>query len=319
MNADATGLRGLRACNDALQSCGGAYRVDSVRPAMFQGRICTRHIGPAILADVELAHCIVRRDLRDLESSRAADGYYNLILQCDGHAWMRQCGTATLLSPGELTIIDERFASEFETADAFRQLALTLPAAPIRQLLGSDGVPLAQRIPGSGGAARLLVDLMTSCHRNASSLADVDVIAAVTQLLAASVGRRQAAGRDSATRSPDLSRIARYIDENLDRDELSPAVLARQFAMSVRQLYRLTSTAGCTPSGLIWSRRLERARQLLNEGRSEARVLDVALSCGFKDGAHFSRAFRRAYGRSPRESRQGWCTRGPVMAEAVGA
>lgn len=305
MDALATGLKGLRACNGELESWGGDYRVDCTHPAIFRGRIVCRILGPAVLVEVELAHCIVRRNL---ESSRPAPETYNLILQCEGRAWMRQCGTATLLSPGDLTIIDSRFASEFETADAFHQLALTLPAAPIRHLLGSAGVPLARRIPGSSGAARLLVDLMTSCHRNASSLVDVDVIAAITQLFAASVGRRQASDRDSGTRLPDLWRIEDFIDANLDRDELSPSVLARQFAMSVRQLYRVTSTAGCTSSGLIWSRRLERARRLLNEERSEGRVLDVALSCGFKDGAHFSRAFRRAYGSSPRESRQSWCT-----------
>jgi transcriptional regulator GlxA family with amidase domain len=73
--------------------------------------------------------------------------------------------------------------------------------------------------------------------------------------------------------------------------------------LSVRQLHRVTSANGCTPGALIWSRRLARAHQMLAEERSGARVLDIALSCGFKDGAHFSRAYRREFGHSPSESR----------------
>jgi transcriptional regulator GlxA family with amidase domain len=44
-------------------------------------------------------------------------------------------------------------------------------------------------------------------------------------------------------------------------------------------------------------------------------VLDVALSCGFKDGAHFSRVYRRTFGHPPRESRE----RAGAMASAVPA
>lgn len=303
METVGTGIEGLRACNFALQSWGGAYRVDCPDPGGFRGRIRSVRVGLAVLTDVELAHCIVRRNL---ESGIFAPESYNLILQREGDARMRQCGSEACLVPGDLTIIDTRFSSEFEAIDGFRQLALTVPAAPIRNLMGSSGVPVARSICGSSPAGRVLADLLISCHCNSSGLEDVDMIGAITQLFAAALGRRQVGGCERGHGTPDLVRIERFIDAHLDQDGLSPSLLARQFGMSVRQLYRLTSTAGCTPSALIWSRRLERARRLLNEERSDARVLDVALSCGFKDGAHFSRAFRRTYGSSPREARSNW-------------
>jgi AraC family transcriptional regulator len=37
---------------------------------------------------------------------------------------------------------------------------------------------------------------------------------------------------------------------------------------------------------------------------AEARVLDVAVACGFKTQQHFARAFRRICGASPTEYRQ---------------
>jgi transcriptional regulator GlxA family with amidase domain len=94
-----------------------------------------------------------------------------------------------------------------------------------------------------------------------------------------------------------------YIDEHIGRPDLAPPMLARHFGISVRQLYRLTSSWGCTPDALIWSRRLTRARRILAEGKCDSHVLDIALSCGFKDGAHFSRAYRREFGLPPRDSR----------------
>jgi len=309
MQTIGTGVEGLRACNFALESWGGAYRVDCPHPGNFRGRIQSVRVGLAVLTDVELAHCVVRRNL---ECGMVAPESYNLILQREGDARMRQCGSEAFLMPGDLTIIDTRFASEFHAMDGFRQLALTLPAAPIRNLLGSRGVPVARSLSGTSPAGRVLADLLVSCHCHAAGLENVDLIGAITQLLAAAMGWRQVGDFEKGDRILSISRIEHFIDAHLDRDGLSPSLLARHLGVSVRQLYRLTAVAGCTPSALIWSRRLERARRLLNEERSGARLLDVALSCGFKDGAHFSRAFRRAYGSSPRESRLSWKGHKPV-------
>jgi AraC-like DNA-binding protein len=119
------------------------------------------------------------------------------------------------------------------------------------------------------------------------------------------VGRDRPAERVVPARVADRPNIERFIDAHIERHDLGPRLVARHFGLSERQLYRVTTTMGCTPAALIWSRRLERARGLLDAEPGSARVLDVALRCGFKDGAHFSRAFRRAFGRSPRESRAG--------------
>jgi transcriptional regulator GlxA family with amidase domain len=32
-------------------------------------------------------------------------------------------------------------------------------------------------------------------------------------------------------------------------------------------------------------------------------IIEIALNCGFKDGAHFSRAYRKMFGHPPRVSR----------------
>ncbi|WLA44166.1 AraC family transcriptional regulator [Bradyrhizobium elkanii] len=50
----------------------------------------------------------------------------------------------------------------------------------------------------------------------------------------------------------------------------------------------------------LWQQRLAGAYQALAERRF-SHVTDVALSFGFSDVSHFSRAFKAAFGRSPHQ------------------
>ena len=61
-------------------------------------------------------------------------------------------------------------------------------------------------------------------------------------------------------------------------------------------------STGETPHQFLLRHKVERAKEMLRG--SEARVLDVAVACGFKTQQHFARVFRRMCGASPTEYRQ---------------
>src|SRR5258708_25506819 len=61
-------------------------------------------------------------------------------------------------------------------------------------------------------------------------------------------------------------------------------------------------STGESPHRFVLRLRVERAREMLH--RSENRVLDVAVACGFKTQLHFARVFRQLCGASPTEYRQ---------------
>jgi AraC family transcriptional regulator len=69
--------------------------------------------------------------------------------------------------------------------------------------------------------------------------------------------------------------------------ELSPAHFSRIFRKST----------GEPPHQFVLRNRIERAKEMLRA--PEARVLDVAVACGFKTQQHFARIFRRMCGASP--------------------
>ena len=60
-------------------------------------------------------------------------------------------------------------------------------------------------------------------------------------------------------------------------------------------------STGETPHQFVSRKRIERAKEMLRA--PEARVLDVAVACGFKTQQHFARVFRHVCGTSPTEYR----------------
>lgn len=91
------------------------------------------------------------------------------------------------------------------------------------------------------------------------------------------------------------------VQGNLDR-ELSLKILARQFGYSPFHFHRLFASAvGETPKQHVQRLRLERAAYKLAV-TSDA-ILPIALAVGFKNHETFSRAFKRAFGYTPKDYR----------------
>lgn len=290
----------FEASNEALKQICGAYRLACDRWWEFRGSIRTHRIGTLDVADVSVSPCSVIRDHRD--AHYRGDHFY-LVLQAQGNARMCQRGMEANLEPGDCTIIDSRFPSVFQAPAGFRQYSFHLPTEPFRERFGKRSVPVAQTIRADKGAGRLLSDMLQSFVRNAPMLQGVELTSVTLQLLAAALGVDQAAALDLRFRSIDIREIAQYIDAHIERTDLTPQTIAEHFNISVRQLYRLVAADGCTPAALIWRKRLEHARRLLTRCGTRVPIIEIALNCGFKDGAHFSRAYRKMFGHSPRLSR----------------
>jgi AraC family transcriptional regulator len=73
---------------------------------------------------------------------------------------------------------------------------------------------------------------------------------------------------------------------------LSPAYFSQMFRQST----------GVAPHQFVLRARVERARELLV--KEDARVLDVAIACGFRTQQHFARVFRALCKMSPTQFRQ---------------
>ena len=97
-----------------------------------------------------------------------------------------------------------------------------------------------------------------------------------------------------------LQRAIATVDRHLSDFEFDVEALAKQMAMSRRQLFRkLKAVTGGTPNTLIRALRLKRAAHLLQESRMT--ITEVTYAVGFSDLKHFRTVFRAQFGLLPGE------------------
>jgi AraC family transcriptional regulator len=102
--------------------------------------------------------------------------------------------------------------------------------------------------------------------------------------------------------SARLRRIKELVHAKME-DDLSLDEMAQSVGLSTAHFARMfRKSTGQTPHQFVLRQRLERAKALLRA--PDARVLDVAVACGFKTQQHFAQAFRDLWGVSPTEYRQ---------------
>ena len=81
-------------------------------------------------------------------------------------------------------------------------------------------------------------------------------------------------------------------------------LIANAQNISIRYLHKLFGNEAETVHALMLNKRLERARQLLNDPAYRGHSIErIAYSTGFVSAAHFSRSFKKHYGVCPSDVR----------------
>jgi AraC-like DNA-binding protein len=118
------------------------------------------------------------------------------------------------------------------------------------------------------------------------------------------------AGRSSAQRSL-MVRTKDHIDRRLSDPTLGPAEIAAAVNISTRYLHKLFETEPRSVSLYVRNQRLERCRrELLDPQPADQPIATIAFRWGFGDLSGFNRAFKAAFGVTPRDMR------GPNVARA---
>ncbi|WP_229075035.1 helix-turn-helix domain-containing protein [Actinoplanes sp. DH11] len=232
-----------------------------------------------------------------------------LSLQRSGSSIVVQHGREAVLTPGDFAVYDTSspYSLLFDggiDATFFRipRAVLALPDAAIRDTAAvriSSANPLAGLT--SQYLARLADDpvILSGGYGAAAAIPTIELIrAALTVQL----------GDDGLRREPLESTLAARIladmRAHLADPELSPAAVAARHHISVRYLHRILQRESIRFGEWVRHHRLEGTRRdLVNDGRAGTPVAAVARRWGFTDAAHFSKAFRTAYGMSPRQWR----------------
>jgi AraC-like DNA-binding protein len=241
--------------------------------------------------------------------ARSNHDCYLLSLQTRGQGMVTQDGRTAILKPNDFAIYDTTRPYDLTFTEAFGQLVLRIPRDIVSSRLYDAEVLTALRIQGDRGAGRLASAFIYQLHAQLDQLAAqtarrlhasaVDLLATA---LASQMGDLQPGVRESQILI--RQRIRTYIDQQLSNPDLSCATIADHHRISERYLRKLFEGSNESVSELIWKRRLDQARRdLADPLLRHLAITSIGYEVGFKDSAHFSRAFKARFGVTPREFR----------------
>ncbi len=279
---------------------------ESDRRDGFVGEVTQWQLGDLSIGEIHSQAQHVHRTPRDILRAPYSGYYANL--QVQGTSTMTQGGRSTVLSPGDLALVDTTEPFSFNFRDDFRQLTFYLPKALFDAQLDTP-LRTATRIntaSGVGASVRHAFGTLAGGPLRPDTANRLAVYAC--GLLAVAMAE-PADPHATAHRHQHLYAAAvADIEEHLTDDDLSPPATARRLAVSVRLLHAVFAAQERSFAAEVRRRRLElAARDLRDPARSHLRVIDVAVAAGFTNVASFHRAFRRQFGRTPTEARHHAC------------
>ena len=240
-------------------------------------------------------------------------------------AFSNQCGNK-VARPGDFAVTRSMspFLIECRTDDegVFEGLHVTVPTHILRALIRQDfsnGLFVQVERPELAIAENILTDVF----EDGGMLADESARTLVDTALSVIANALNSSGVDGPMRQSITDRrlqdVYRFIEVHLSDPQLSTAMVAKGCGISPRYLSFLMRLSGTSFSGLLWQRRLEKAREWLTGSRArDISISEIAYGVGFKSPAHFSRMFKRVYAVNPREYREAECPEAvDVVAEAV--
>ncbi len=239
--------------------------------------------------------------------ARGGEDHLTLALQHRGTARLEQNGLRVELRPGTFAVSDAGRPFAKELTEPFDFTALHWPRSAVGVSEEDLRVLTATVFDTGDATARLVAAYVDRLARSAGAMEPRSAARlATTALDLLAVLAHERRGR-SVPEAPEaalatLARVKDHVLRHLGDQDLSPERIAAAHHVSVRHLHKLFRFEGVTVTRWIQRQRLDMCRRDLGRpAAGRATVAAVAARWGFASASHFSRAFRAAYGVSPRE------------------
>lgn len=232
-----------------------------------------------------------------------------VLVQIDGHARLRQGERRVALEPGDLCLLRSGRALSLAVGGPYRLALVEVPEDDIVDRFPLWRAAMLTPIRGTSGAPAVFCDAVRSLHRWQDSLSGAEgdhladvLVSLIGALVCFAVPVNQDCLQQSLVRK---DRIKRVVLDKLRDPDLGVETIAAAVGLSPRQVHRAFADEGTSLMRWVWVRRLEQCYRELRQDESGRRsISDIAYTWGFNDQAHFSRAFRRHFGLSPRDARR---------------
>jgi AraC family transcriptional activator of tynA and feaB len=231
---------------------------------------------------------------------------FSVILQLQGTMAAEQRHRHCHLQPGDMCLLDEQWPFDLEVRDCFSQFMLMrMPRWMIVDRYPHIGEHTASLIYNDDPGATLLRQTLQHVHDIAPFLSSsqIDVaFASIVQMIGILRALDSKQDRGMGWRAHAALAL---IDAKLADPTLNAGDIAAAQGIGRRHLDEIMlKNTGISVTAQIWRRRLEKTAADLRNPRFAAQsITQIAFDAGFKDAAHFARAFKKRFQCTPRKWR----------------
>lgn len=294
---------------DGLESAGGslAYRDDPMHYLAVDHWQDKAHGPPPCVED----------HLASTEDQPPQASYLHLLCQHEGQGHLVQGAWRVALNRGDVALYLTHDVAT-ETPAAQKQVAMIFPLQAVSECRRDVAQLLPVVLPGALPTTHLIRYTADCLHGVLAGLAPPLQAMLLDNWLASLAGILVFHGHGAPMDAPKLARyhlhrIKAFLRLHLRKADLAVKDVAQALGLSISHIHRLFTHEGCSISDWLWRERLEAcAADLSNPAEAHRSVGEIALTWGFNNISHFSRAFKKHYGVTARSWRARAPWRGPL-------
>jgi AraC family transcriptional regulator, positive regulator of tynA and feaB len=282
--------------------------VTAVGDGPIVGGLRRETLGQLALVDVSATN--IRACHTRAHVVRSPLPFYLVSIQLAGTTCFRWREQDIAVSPGDIFILNTLTPYDLHGERPFRQLVIKLPKPWLDGLAARPDLIAGTRLRQDQPLVRLLTSYLRSGFESAPELSasSAEIFARQSvELLTHALGDMHHNEQlpSQALRAALFVRACRLIALRFGEPELTPDRIARPLGLSTRLLQGIFAEQHTTVMGRVWEERVSRAATLLaSQDAAHRSVTEIAFSCGFKDSAHFTRAFAARMGVTPTQWRK---------------
>lgn len=273
----------------------------------FSGKLQKAKLGSIGISEVCSTPCKVNHARSMI--SRETVPYFLVHMQLKGCSMNRQDGREALLEAGDFALCDSTRPYDLSFNDMNDMLVLRIPAKNLKRYMTMPEDMTCVRMDGKAGMSNFASTMLTGLWENFDSELDEgsqvslsDVLLKTLSVAYGVIHKTKVA--ESSSQGVRRIQVRQFIENHLNRSDLTPALVANKLSMSVRYLHILFENEGETVNQFIRRRRLEEAKNQLADPRSRnLTISEIAYGLGFNHLTHFGRVFKAEFGISPKSFR----------------
>jgi AraC-like DNA-binding protein len=234
------------------------------------------------------------------EIARSDDEYLGILYVRRGREQISVAGQDLTVDAGNFVLWDSGRPMSFRVPADLEKISLLLPFQYVTEVFPEAHDYCGRVVDGRRGLGAVFANLVESLDREMWSTGNAQLGAAMAPTLEVlrALFNPECTSQRQPARDLLLQRVKRYILNRL-REPLHPAKIAAANGISVRYLHQLFGETGTTVCAWIREKRLGRCLEELQDTSSPHSVTEIAHHWGFCDSSHFSKSFKKRFGRPP--------------------